>query len=354
MKIRKRRHCGGSKLWLYFTGIILITIIVVFLVLSIGWITLYHFGIINTPMELRHAPILAFVLCSIILGTSITLFVGRFIIKPVQSFVDAFDELSNGNLSVKVPADARLHEIRRMAQHFNAMTYDLSHIETLRSDFVANVSHEFKTPLSAIEGYATLLQNPKLTPEKHDYYVTKILDNAGRLSTLSTNILALSKLENQELVTDETEFRLDEQIRKSILLLERKWTVKNIEFDMELPRQMYYGSEALLSQVWYNIIDNAIKHSPEGSVIHVAITKSAGFIEVSVTDHGDGMSDEVQKHIFEKFYQGDSSHKSEGNGLGLALVHRIVELCHGHISVSSLDGCGACFKVSLPQTEADE
>lgn len=351
MKIRKRRHCGGSKLWLYFTGIILATIIAVFLVLSIGWLTLYHFGVINTPLELKHAPILAFVLCSIILGTSITLFVGRLIIKPVQSFVDAFDELSNGNLGVKVPSDARLHEIREMSQHFNAMTYDLSHMETLRSDFVANVSHEFKTPLAAIEGYATLLQNPKLTPEKHDYYVTKILDNAGRLSTLSTNILALSKLENQELVTDEAEFRLDEQIRKSILLLESRWAAKNIEFDMELPRQMYYGSEALLSQVWYNIIDNAIKHSPEGGIIHVGIAHTDGLVEVSVTDHGDGMSDEVQKHIFEKFYQGDSSHKAEGNGLGLALVHRIIELGKGRIEVESAIEKGSTFRIFLPDAE---
>lgn len=241
--------------------------------------------------------------------------------------------------------------MRDIAKKFNAMAHDLSNIETLRGDFVANVSHEFKTPLSSIEGYATLLQNPSLSDDRRDYYIQKILDNSRKLSELSSNILLLSKLENQEMVIGVSEFRLDEQIRRSILMLEDKWTKKQIEFDMDLPIQLYRGSEGLLERVWINLIDNAIKHSDAGGVIRIDIAKSDFGISISVADSGDGMSDEIKKHIFEKFYQGDLSRREEGNGLGLSLVKRIIELCGGDIRVESAPGCGATFIVDLPLSD---
>lgn len=334
-----------SRLWLYFAGIIFATIFVVF---TMVLLVLYQLDFVQIDPRVRPIPIAVISLASILLGTIIALFVGKLIIRPIQNMSDAFDELSQGNFSVKMPTDEKIAEIREMARRFNAMTYDMSHIETLRTDFVANVSHEFKTPIAAIEGYATLLQNPRLNREKHEYYVAKILDNTGRLSGLFSNILALSKLENQEMVLNNSEFRLDEQIRKAALMLESKWAPKNIEFDMDLPRQMFYGSEPLLAQVWSNILDNAIKYSPVGGVIHVAIRQSDTHLIVSVADQGDGMSEEVQKHVFEKFYQGDRSRKAEGSGLGLALVKRIVELCRGTVAVESEPGQGATFSVCLP------
>ena len=337
-----------SKLWLYFTGIIFATIFAIFILITLICFVLYQLNLIQIDPRARHIPIIILSLGSTLLGTIIALFVGKLMIRPIQNMSDAFDELSKGNFSIKLPTDEKVAEIREIMQHFNAMTYDLSHIETLRSDFVANVSHEFKTPIAAIEGYATLLQNPNLKKEKHDHYVEIILDNSRRLTNLSSNILTLSKLENQEMIVDNREYRLDEQIRRSILLLETKWSDKNIEFDMDLPKQMYYGSEALLAQVWNNILDNAIKHSPVGSIIHVNIHATDSELTVSIADHGKGMTEEIQKHIFEKFYQGDGSHKAEGNGLGLALVKRIVELCHGTIFVQSTPGQGAIFSVSLP------
>lgn len=337
-----------STLWLHFAGIIFTTIIAICAIISAVWLLLFRLGFVQIDPTDRHIPIVMFLLGSILLGASIALYVGKRIIRPMQKIGDAFDELSRGSFSVKVPTDEKVEEIREMAQQFNAMTHDLSHMETLRSDFVANVSHEFKTPIAAIEGYATLLQNPNLTPEKHDHYVEIILDNSRRLSNLSSNILTLSKLENQEMIVDNREFRLDEQIRRSILLLEGKWSAKNIEFDMDLPKQMYYGSEPLLAQVWSNMLDNAIKHSPAGSVIHVNIQAAGKWLTVSITDHGEGMTEEVQKHIFEKFYQGDNSRQAEGNGLGLSLVKRIVELCSGSVSVQSSPGQGAAFSVTLP------
>lgn len=341
----KKKH---SKLWLYFAGIIFATIFAVFVLITIVLFALYWINLIQIDPTARPVPIVVLLLGSILLGTIIALFVGKSMIRPIQNMCDAFDELSKGNFSVKIPTDAKIAEIREMAGRFNAMTHDLSHMETMRSDFVANVSHEFKTPIAVIEGYATLLQNPNLTREKHDHYVEIILDNSRRLSNMSANILTLSKLENQEMIVDNREFRLDEQIRKSILLLEGKWSAKNIEFDMDLPKQMYYGSEPLLAQVWSNILDNAIKHAPADSVIHVNIQEADKRLTVSITDHGDGMTEEVQKHIFEKFYQGDNSRKAEGNGLGLSLVKRIVELCNGTVSVQSMPGQGAAFSVTLP------
>lgn len=343
--MNRKKH---SKLWLYFAGIIFATIFAVFVLITIVWFMLFQFNLIQIDLRDRHNPIVVLLLGSILLGTIIALFVGRLMIRPIQNISNAFDELSKGNFSVKIPTDEKIAEIREMAQHFNAMTHDLSHMETLRSDFVANVSHEFKTPIAAIEGYATLLQNPNLTREKHDHYVEIILDNSRRLSNLSSNILSLSKLENQEMIVDNREFRLDEQIRRAILMLEGKWSAKNIEFDMDLPKQMYYGSESLLAQVWSNILDNAIKHSPEGSVIHVNIHVAEKCLTVTVADHGEGMTEEVQKHIFEKFYQGDNSRRAEGSGLGLSLVKRIVDLCGGTVCVRSTPGQGAAFSVTLP------
>lgn len=337
-----------SKLWLYFTGIIFTTIFAVFLLITAVWFGLFQLKLIQIDPGVRHIPIAVFLLGSILLGTVLALFVGQLMVRPIQNMSDAFDELSRGNFSVQIPANEKIAEIRELARHFNAMTYDLSHMETLRSDFVANVSHEIKTPISAIEGYATLLQNPNLTREKHDHYVEIILENSRRLSDLTSNILMLSKLENQELIVDNREFRLDEQIRRAVLLLEGKWSAKDIEFDMDLPKQMYYGSEPLLAQVWSNLLDNAIKHAPPGSVIHVNLQTVEKGITVSIVDHGDGMTEEVQKHMFEKFYQGDNSHKAEGNGLGLALVKRIVELCSGTVAVRSAPGQGAAFSVTLP------
>lgn len=347
----RKGTCDGRafRLWLYFAGIIFATILVVFLLISLLWLALFRLDYVAIEPRNRHIPIVMFALGSLLLGGIVAVYVGRLIVRPIQSMGSAFDQLSRGNFQVRVSEEEPITEIREMARRFNAMTYDLSHIETLRSDFVANVSHEFKTPIAAIEGYATLLQNHRLSPEKHDRYVEKILENSRRLSSLSGNVLLLSRLENQETLPDQAEYRVDEQLRQCVLMLESKWTARHIELDIELEKVTYFGSQGLLEQVWLNLLDNAIKHSPEGGTIALRMHTQAGRIAVSVTDHGEGMSGEVQKHIFEKFYQGDSSHRAEGNGLGLALVRRILELCRGSIRVESAPGCGATFLVELPE-----
>lgn len=337
-----------SRLWLYFTLLVFVTVFLGSIVLMAIWLLLFKLGILSgSPFE-RHIPLVLFGIVSVTIGSVITIFVVRLLIRPIENISGAFDELSKGNFSVKVPENEKLREIREMAERFNAMTYDLSHIETLRSDFVVNVSHEFKTPIAAIEGYAALLQNPRLSEERRARYIEKILENSGKLSGLLSSILMLSKLENQETVPDCKEYRLDEQLRRVILGLENKWTEKGIEFDMDLPRVMYRGSEQLLEQVWSNIIDNAVKHSPQGGIIRVNITSNEDTVSVCISDNGEGMSEEIMRHFFEKFYQGDRSRKAEGNGLGLALVKRILDLCKGNILVKSAPGEGAEFTVILP------
>lgn len=345
--MNKKRH---STIWLHFAGVVFITILCSLLCVSLIWLLLYKFNVIEIDPSYKKAPLLFLAFGSLLLGGSVAIYVGKTIITPIQNIGKAFHKLSEGDFSVKVSEDEKKEEIREIAKQFNAMTYDLSHIETLRNDFVANVSHEFKTPISSIEGYATLLQNPNLSIEKREYYIDKIIDNSRRLSNLTSNILLLSRLENQEMVLDNSVFRLDEQIRKTILLLEDKWNKKNIQFDLNLPLQMYYGSEELLEHVWFNLLDNAIKYSKTNGTIKIYLKQEEKNVIVSITDNGEGMNEEVIKHIFEKFYQKDSSRKNEGNGLGLALVKRIINICKGEITVSSEENKGSTFVIKLPYT----
>jgi len=228
------------------------------------------------------------------------------------------------------------------------MTRELKGIEYLRKDFINSVSHEFKTPIASIQGFAKLLQKGNLSEEEKQEYTNIIVEETSRLSNLSSNILKLSKLENQEMIDRKAIFSLDEQIRRSILLLEHEWSKKNICFDIELDSVKFPGDEELLQQVWINLLGNAIKFSNDNSSITVRLHGSASFVKVKITDTGIGMSEEIQPRIFEKFYQGHKSHSYDGNGLGLPLVKRILDLCDGKIHVQSSLGKGSTFIVQLP------
>ena len=224
-------------------------------------------------------------------------------------------------------------EIGQLTKNFNKMIRELKNIEYLRKDFITNVSHEFKTPLASIQGFAKLLMSESLPDEERKEYAAIILEEASRLTNLSSNILKITKLENQEIVEKRTLFPLDEQIRKSILLLEPAWSKKNIEFDLDLEKSQFSGDEELLQQVWINLLDNAIKFSNESGIISVRLRQNKKNVTVEIADNGIGMNEETKKRLFEKFYQGDKSRG--GRGLGLSLVKRILDLYGGKISVES-------------------
>ena len=291
--------------------------------------------------------IIAFMVC-IVIGTIITAFMSRSIIQPIRDLSAAAAEIAKGNFKVRVrePSDP---EYSILAQNFNKMAEELAGTETLRGDFISNVSHEFKTPIVSIQGFAKQLKKENLSEEKKQEYIDIIISESKRLTNLSSNILMLSKLENQQIITDKTSFSLDEQIRNCILLLEKQWTAKDISFDIDMQEIQYTTNAEMLSQVWVNIIGNAIKFSPEGSSIRVKLFKDGDVITAEITDRGIGMDQQTISHIFERFYQGDRAHASEGNGLGLPLVKRIVELCNGNIRVESQYGKGTNFIVTLPE-----
>jgi len=255
--------------------------------------------------------------------------------------------VAGGDFSVKVDIKG-IGELEELSHSFNKMTQELSSIETLRSDFVNNFSHEFKTPIVSIRGFAKLLKENNLTAEERCEYLDIIITESERLAALSTNVLTLSKYENLEIIADKAPFRLDEQIRKTIVLMESKWSLKELTISVELDNVLYHGNEDLTQQIWLNLLDNAIKFSDQGGSINITLTNVNDKIQFVIQDDGSGMDEKTKDHIFDKFYQGDTSHSKSGYGLGLPLVKRIVELCGGDVSVQSQPSKGSKFTVVLP------
>ena len=309
---------------------------------------LYQSGGIPDSNHHPFLPGAMLLMMSMFLATGLNIFVGKRVLKPLSAFSRAMMEVAKGDFRFCLNYNGRIEELNKMSSDFNAMVNELSNIETLRNDFVVTVSHEFKTPLAAIEGYATILQNPELTDEERKNCTQMIVESTKQLTKLSSNILILSNLENREIITEKSEFRLDEQLRQAILLLEPVWEEKKINFSVELDHTNYYGNEELLMQVWLNLLGNAVKFTPKNGDISVSLQETPDALTIAITDTGVGMSADIQKHIFDKFYQGDNSGYTDGNGLGLSLVKRILDLCHGKISVRSETGVGTCFVIELP------
>ncbi len=286
----------------------------------------------------------------IFIALSIVIMIRMVFIGPIRKIMAAMGRLAKGDFSVRIDMSNeayRPREIREFAESFNKAAEELSGTEILRKDFINNFSHEFKTPIVSISGFADLLLDVDLPPEDQKEYLTIIRDESKRLAELSTNILTLNRIESQAILRDTENIRLGEQIRQSVLLTEQKWRDKNLDFEADIEDVEYLGNEALLKEVWLNILDNAAKFSPEGEVVSVTLHKKGGEIIAAVTDHGPGMDEKTRAHIFEQFYQGDTSHRSQGNGLGLAMVRKIVDLHGGKISVDSSPGNGSSFTVIL-------
>ena len=344
--MKKKRFGFRFNLRLYFMLIVMAEIgisVVVAVILGV-FLNLVAKGNILLPLTVWQ------VLLSLLIGASISALLGKWFFGPITELSDAMKKVADGDFSVRLTADKGIREIEDIYANFNLMAKDLGATEILQTDFVSNVSHEFKTPINAIEGYATLLQGDENLSPEMEQYVEKILFNTKRLSGLVGNILLLSKVDNQVIQSRVSTFRLDEQIRQSVVLLEPKWEEKDLEFDVDLERVEYTGDESMLMHVWNNIIGNAIKFDPPGGYVGIKMKQRDGEITVTVEDSGPGVDEEAKKHIFDRFYQADSSHKEEGNGLGLALVKRIVDANKGRVTVENRIGGGCRFTVVLPGT----
>lgn len=341
-QIRHQKPTGGSlrlRLTLLVSGEIVVSIL-----LALG---LYFLLQDVIPMENVWLLLLDLTIVCLTVGSVVTLAVSKYFFAPIKKLGQAMEQVADGDFSVRLDEKSSSKEIMEVYSGFNMMAHELGATEILQTDFVSNVSHEFKTPINAIEGYSMLLQDSDNLSAQQQTYVEKIVVNTRRLSSLVGSILLLSKLENQEIPTGQTRFRLDEQIRQSIVGLEPAWERKELEFDVDLEWAEWVGNEAMLRHVWDNLISNAIKFSPQGGTVQMMLRTSGSGLEFSICDQGVGLSEDALKHIFDKFYQADNSHKQEGNGLGLALVKRILVFENGSVHAENLDSGGAKFVVIL-------
>ena len=274
--------------------------------------------------------------------------------KPVKLITDAAERIMNGDFSARVKPmhGSGMEGFNQIGESINKMAEELSSVETLRTDFIANVSHEMKTPLAVMQNYGTLLQAPDLSEEKRIEYAKAITDASRRLADMMTNILKLNRLENQQIYSNPTTFDLGEQLCESLLQYESTWERKNIEIETDLAENVLVSADSeLLSLVWNNLFSNAFKFTEDGGKVTLTLTADETYATVKVSDTGCGMSAEVGAHIFEKFYQGDTSHATQGNGLGLPLVKRVVDIMQGEIGVESAVGIGTTFTVKIRRAE---
>ena len=270
--------------------------------------------------------------------------------RPVQIITQATEQIMQGDFSVRVRPmhGAGMEGFNQIGMAINAMAQELSGTETLRTDFIANVSHELKTPLAVMGNYAAMLQRPGITEDEKNEYARAISEAARKLAQLITNILKLNKLENQQIFPQPKEFDLSEQLCECLLVFEDAWEARNLEIETDIQDDVRIKSDPeLLSLVWNNLISNAVKFTPDGGRIGLSLKTEGSSVVVQVRDTGCGMKPEVGQHIFEKFYQGDTSHATQGNGLGLALVKRVVDILNGEIGVQSVYGQGSTFTVKF-------
>ena len=277
--------------------------------------------------------------------------------KPIARIQAGLDKIMSGNFKTQIPYirnENSSNEFDAIIKGINELAIELSGVETLRTDFISNVSHEIKTPLAAIQNYGTLLQGNALSEEQKIEYAKALTEQTRKLSGLITNILKLNRLENQQIFPERKQYNLTEQICECLLLFEQSWASKNINIETELEEDIFIHEDAeLLSLVWNNLFSNAIKFTDNGGTVGIKVKKEGLTAFVEVSDSGCGISPETGKHIFEKFYQGDTSHALQGNGLGLALVKRVIDIVGGDIHVHSTLGEGSTFIIYLKESSIE-
>ena len=339
------------KLTVFFSLIVLSVLIVVLGLSSLTAYILVEVGALAGDDGIGASEIVIFMaISSVVMGTIISIISSKMILSPLNMITSKLKSLTRGNFGTRVDFDqivSRVPSFLELSTVFNKLSEELQNTELLRTDFINNFSHEFKTPIVSIAGFAKLLRKGNLTEEQREQYLAAIEEESMRLSYMATNVLNLTKVENQSILTDVSTFNASEQIRACILILEQKWVKKDLEFQLEFDEYDVSANEELLKQVWINLLDNAIKFSQDKGTIKVCGVKTSTLVSYSFTNYGCELSKEAQEKIFNKFYQSDVSHSTEGNGIGLAVVKKIVDLHRGTVDVCSEDN-HVTFTVSLP------
>lgn len=347
----KLKNSLAFRLFIAISGIMLFANIITgawyFMITArVGFVPEMLFRFFNSPLQ--------FLILSLVLAVLLSAILLRMMVRPIRRLVEATKQVAKGDFSVRVEKGEADDEVAELVGSFNEMTRQLGNNELFKKDFINSFSHEFKTPIVSIRGFARQLQREDLTEEQRIEYLDIIVRESERLANMSSNVLLLTRLENQAIMPDITEFSLDEQLREAVLLFEKQWSDKEMDLDIDLTDLRIRANEEMLSHVWINIIGNAIKFSGTGGKLEVSCRMVGSRARVIIADTGMGMDDETRARIFDKFYQGESSgsaqpsHATEGNGLGLPLVKRIIELSKGTITVKSIPGKGSTFIVELP------
>ncbi len=349
-----RQHKSRLSLTLLFAGAVFAILLAVLLVADGAMLILINTGVLPTT-ELDTLGVsqlvLLMMLFSVVLGGAFSFLFGRLFVMPINGVINVMNRLATGDFKARLSFDTfftHVPIVEELTDSINTMSEDLENTELLRLDFVNNFSHEFKTPIVSIAGFAKLLRSSDITEEQRQEYITIIEEESKRLSSMATNVLSLTRVENQTILTDITKFNLSEQIRNCFLILEAKWTQKNLDLVLDFDEFEISANEELLCQVWINLIDNAIKFTPYGGTVTVRIAEDGDNVLITVENTGSSIAPENTRRIFQKFYQEDRSHATPGNGVGLAVVKRVVDLHHGLIWVRSENEVTA-FTVKLPR-----
>ena len=353
-KVREKQRNHRFSLTLMLSAVVFCVLLVATLFSLLIVVILSRTGVINQVGDTFDAKDIVWlmVLISIVIGTGVTLLAGKFPLIPINEMVNKLNALASGNFKTRLHFGKLLSKnptFSELSESFNTLAEELENTEMLRSDFINNISHEFKTPIVSISGLAKLLRKGNLSEEQRLQSLAAIEEESIRLSRMATNFLNLTKVENQTILTDCVSYNLSEQLRSCVLLLESAWEKKNIDLQLDFDEYTVEANEELMKQVFINLIDNAIKFTDYGGTVGIKIVDKGESYDVSVSNTGIDISPEDQKRIFNKFYQADKSHSTEGNGIGLAIVKYIVELHKGSVSVESKNGM-TTFSITLSKT----
>lgn len=339
--MNRRKLCWRNvRLSLFFAAVVFVILLTTMTFVAFGMRILWRIGIFRMGEEV----FLTAAVC-VLAGTVLAAIFSGYPLKPLREIMDATDRIAEGDYSVRINLKGP-DDFRTLSSKFNHMVEEIGSVEMLRTDFVNNFSHEFKTPIVSIRGFAKALKWDGLTPSEREEYLDIIISESERLSTLAANVLYLSKIEKQTILTDKKIFNASEQLRRVIALLDQKFLDKRLEVVFDGGEVYLNGNEEMLKQVWINLLDNAVKFSKDNGTVRIRAYQNADSATFCISNEGSGMSQETQAHIFDKFYQGDVSHSTSGNGLGLSIVKKIVDLHGGSISVVSSDE-GNSFEITL-------